>query len=64
MEIAKLIKTNRKKRGLSRPQLASKANVSVDALYAWETGKRKPTIECADRVLKALDISIELGKTK
>lgn len=64
MNISRIIKENRTKKGLSRAQLAKVAGVSADGIYAWETEKRIPTIDCADKVLKALEISYTIGAGK
>ena len=61
MSLYELIKENRVAKGLSRAQLAKMAGVSVDAIYAWETGKRTPTIECADKIFKVLGVTYTIG---
>lgn len=64
MNIAEIIKINRQKNNLTREQLAKLSGVSKDSIYAWEKGKRIPSIYSADKVLKALNIEMAIGKKR
>ena len=61
MDTGKLIREQRIAKGLSHQKLADKAGVTKRALIYWESGERKITLECLDKVLKALDIEIKIG---
>ena len=43
--------------GVSQTQLAERSRVSVDAIRAWESGRRRPTRSRLTRVLDALKIA-------
>lgn len=60
-EFGKLIAEERKKRGLSQPQLAEMTGFSDRAISLWETGKRGITLTSADKVAKALGIAVTIG---
>lgn len=62
MNLAKMIKEERQRQGLSRQALAEAANVTVRAICYWESGKRKMSVESADRVFKALHLSVTIGE--
>lgn len=64
MEIGKLIQEERERRGLSYNQLAIKVGCTGRAISYWETGQRVPSIEMADKVLAALDITLQIGKKR
>lgn len=61
--LGKLIREERIRQGLSQQELADKAGVTKRAVVYWETQKREITIIYADKVLKALGVSITLGAT-
>lgn len=50
------------KQGLSRKELAEKAQVSRNIIGYWENGKCCISIENADRMLKALSGQVVIGK--
>lgn len=62
MEIGKILKEKRISCGMSQQELADRAGVTKRAVNYWENGKRKMTIESADRVFKAMDMPLILGK--
>lgn len=64
VDIGTLIKEERKKQGITIAELAKKAQVTRRAIYYWESGERGITVDCADRILKVLNISVLLGETK
>ena len=49
----------RRAKGLSQPQFAEAAGVSVGALRNWEQGRRLPYIDAAYRVAQALGITVD-----
>jgi transcriptional regulator with XRE-family HTH domain len=49
----------RRDRGLSQPQLAKAAGVSVWSLRQWEQGRRTPLLDAAARVAVALGVSLD-----
>lgn len=62
MNFGNVIKNERIKQGISQKKLAEAAGVTTRAIIYWENGQRKISIENADRILKALDITIKIGK--
>ncbi len=63
MNLGNILKLEREKQGLSKRQLALKAEVSATVISFWESGKRKMTTESADKIFKALGITISIGGT-
>ncbi len=61
MNCGKFIEQERKKQGISRYALAKKAGVTSQAILYWERGKRKISLENAEKICKALGISITIG---
>ncbi len=59
---AELIKVERERQGLSLSHLAEKAQVTKPSLHQWEHGKGNISLKNADKVLKALGISMKIGK--
>lgn len=62
MEIGKIIEKERKKQHLSKYKLAKMAGVTETAIRYWESGKRTMNISSADKVLKALGVTVTIGK--
>lgn len=62
MDYGKFLKEKREAANMTRKDLASKAGVSKRSIYCWENGDRNMTLEHADRVFKALGVSIVIGK--
>ena len=54
----KEIRRLRKIAGLSVKALSTKAGVSAMSIYRYEQGKRKPDVETAVRIAKALNVSV------
>ncbi len=61
MDYGKILMKYRKRRGMTRKELAEKAGVTERAVAYWEKGKRHMTLLSADRVFKVLDVSITIG---
>ncbi len=49
----------RESRNLSRKELASKLNVSREAVQKWESGLRKPPIEMAIEIADYFGVSLD-----
>lgn len=62
MDIGKILKEERVKQGKTQKQLADDAGVTSRAVAYWESGKRKMSVENADKVFKALQVSVVIGK--
>ncbi len=59
MSVAALLAEARRKAGLSQEQLAQQAHTSRTAVSAYEKGRKKPTLDTAERLLTAS--GFELG---
>lgn len=64
MNIEKILKSERIRQGISQQKLADLAGVTKRAVTYWENGKRKMTLESADKILKALHTSVTIGEQK
>lgn len=62
MFFGKIIKEERIKQGMSQKKLAESAGVTTRALIYWENGQRQMSVENADKVFKALHISVKIGE--
>lgn len=62
MDYGKYLVEKRQEVNMTRKELADKAGVSRRSIYCWENGDRNMTLEHADRVFKALGVSIVIGK--
>ena len=62
MDLGKILKEERLRRGLSQQRLADKAGVTKRAIIYWENGKKKMNVESADKVFKALHVSVVIGE--
>lgn len=60
--IGKEIREARKKQGMSSKELAEKVGVNERLVRYWETGERQLSLENADKILKALGVSLTIGK--
>lgn len=58
MTTAKKLAALRKKAGLSVDQLAEAAKVARPTVYAIENGTRKPSLEIARKLCRALNASL------
>lgn len=52
------LKEVRKKKGLTQKELAALLNVSQNAIFNWENGKREPSLEMIERISTALGIQV------
>lgn len=62
MDFGKIIKEARIRQGMSQQQLAEKVGYTQRAIVYWEKGQRRMTVESADKVFKALHISVRIGE--
>lgn len=56
-----ILKREREKSGMSQDQLAAAAGVTKQMVSLWETGKKSVRFDTADRVFKALGVSVTIG---
>jgi transcriptional regulator with XRE-family HTH domain len=61
MEPAVLLKTVRRRRGLTQVQLAARAGTSQPVVSAYERGRRDPTFSTLRRLIEATGERLELG---
>ena len=59
---SRLIKEERAKLGLSNRAFGEVVGVSGRLISYYEAGRRTPTIDTADKILKALGKKMELGE--
>lgn len=59
--LGKMMKEERQRQGISQQTLADAAGVSKRAIVYWERGTRKMNVESADKIFKALHISVIIG---
>lgn len=60
-EFSKILRENRKQRGISQSELAKKAGFTKRAIQYWEKGEKSISLENADKLFKALGIQITIG---
>lgn len=58
MSIGENIKIYRKKRGLTQEQLAKLSGLSKNAIYNYENNKRTPSVDIANKIANALEVSL------
>ncbi len=63
-EIQNLIKAEREKQGLSIRKFAQRIGCASRSVLYWDRGERTMSIEMADKALKELGLTIELGKSE
>lgn len=62
--VTKIIREERIKLGLSQRELAKRIGCTGRAIGYWEAGIKTPSLDLADKALKALGLSLTIGKTK
>ncbi|MGH9001438.1 MAG: helix-turn-helix domain-containing protein [Acidimicrobiia bacterium] len=62
MDVAFILRTSRRRSGLSLRGLAGRAKTSHSALAAYEAGRKVPSVETLDRILRAAgcELGVEL----
>ena len=63
MNLGKTLQEERKKQGLSQKKLADMAGVTKRAIAYWENGTKSMSVESADKVFKALHVTIKIGES-
>lgn len=61
MELGKILKEKRIEKCMTQAELAKRAGVTVRAITYWESGKKKMTVESADKVFCALGVKLLIG---
>lgn len=61
MNIGKRIKKEREEKNISKIKLAEEAGCTVRAIDYWEAGKRSISFENANKIFKALNITVSIG---
>lgn len=64
LNFSKIVKEEREKQGMTKRELARRIGCTDRAISYWETGEKSPNITLADKVLKALEISLKIGSDK
>ena len=59
MELSQKITYLRKQKGWSQEQLATKLEVSRQAVYKWEAGISQPEIDKLKKIAKLFDVSFD-----
>ena len=54
--ISQALKDIRKQHGMTQKELADKLNVSQNAIYNWENGKREPKIDTIKKMCDIFDV--------
>ncbi|MGH2734221.1 MAG: helix-turn-helix transcriptional regulator [Actinomycetota bacterium] len=57
---AVLVRTARRRAGLSQKQLAERLGTTQSAVARWEAGRVSPTLETLDRIVRACGLGLEL----
>lgn len=59
MQIGKVIRTYRKKKGLTQEEMANRLGVTTPAVNKWENGVSQPDIQLLAPIARLLDVSLE-----
>lgn len=57
MNFSERLKKFRIEKGYTQYRLANALNVSQNAVYNWENGKREPSLDMIDKIARTLNIS-------
>lgn len=63
-DIGKQIKDRRDTLGITQPDLAEMAGISVNTLYKIETGQGNPTIKVLNKIAEILGMELTLTEKK
>jgi len=63
-EIGKQIKERRDTLGITQPDLAEMAGISVNTLYKIETGQANPTVKVLNKIVDILGMELTLTVKK
>jgi len=59
MSIGERMRSRREQKGMTRDELAKAVDMSLTALYMYETGKQVPSTVPIVKIAKALDVSVD-----
>lgn len=62
MNLGQILREERTKQGISQQKLAELSGVTKRAITYWEKGLRSMSVESADKVFRALHVSITIGE--
>lgn len=62
VDLGNILQEERNKQGLSQQKLADLAGVTKRAIAYWENGMKKMSVESADKVFKALHVTVKIGE--
>lgn len=62
MDFGKYLKEERVRQGKSQQQLAEESGVTKRAIAYWESGKKKMSIDSAEKVFRALHVTVVIGE--
>lgn len=60
--LGKILQDERKRQGISQQKLADMAGVTKRAIAYWEKGSKSMNVESADKVFKALHVTVTIGE--
>lgn len=63
-KFAEIITDAHRKSGLSNKEFAALCGTSTVQLWRWENGSSGPSMELANKVLKALGLTMTLGRAE
>ncbi len=63
-EIGEQIKERRDTLGITQPDLAEMAGISVNTLYKIETGQANPTLKVVNKIARVLGLELRLATKK
>jgi transcriptional regulator with XRE-family HTH domain len=63
-EVGKQIKERRDTLGITQPDLAEMADISVNTLYKIETGKANPTLKVLNKIADIVGMELTLAVKK
>ncbi|WP_142413084.1 helix-turn-helix transcriptional regulator [Hathewaya massiliensis] len=61
MKIGEIIKKERNKYNISKSQLAKIVGCTTRSIDYWEAGERNISLENADKIFRALNMTINIG---
>lgn len=62
IKFGKILQNARRRKGITQDELSKMTGFTSRMISYWETGKKDITFEHADKVAKALGITVTIGK--